>query len=182
MKKLNKGEGEITFFFITLTLSFFIVLMLLIIAVSENNFALERILKITTERTTKKFSVYNVRTDEEMRLIFETIKSDVAEDSNIVFKHFLGKELRNKIIENLKIEPLVALNDPTNGKMLLEKSKIRPGESYSDIINGNRIYMVSIDYSALAVQTGMERFYINLVFIKYRPRSYGYVFFKPTEI
>ena len=66
--KGRRGEGEITFFFITLTLSFFIILFLLIIVMSENNFAFERIMRTISERTTRKASVANIKTDTGIKL------------------------------------------------------------------------------------------------------------------
>ena len=182
IKKIKSGEGEITFFFITLMLSFFIIMFLLIIVVSENNFAFERIMRTIGDRTTKKASIVECETEERAQIIFKEVKTDVINDSNFLFKHFLGKVMREKIINAIKMDKIVKIKDAVGNDALVLKSKITGTIEMEEKINGYYIYGIYVDYPELSKTEGVSKYFVNLVFIKYRPRSYGYIFIKAAEI
>lgn len=173
LDKTQKGEGEITFFFITLTFSFFIVLFLLIVIMSENNFVFERIMRTLAERTSKRASVLCLKNDTELNSIFEVIKADTKEDVELLYKHFLSKKFREEVISNLTLVKLVKTKDIMGSDILTEISLVPDDKSYEEVVNGYKIYLIKNNYE--------KKWYINLVFLKYRPRSFGYVFVRQTD-
>ena len=68
---------------------------------------------------------------------------------------------------------MVKIRSDTGEEVLIENDKVPSETPYEDNINGYKIYLIKNNYE--------KNWHINLIFIKYRPRSFGYVFVKQTE-